>query len=48
MDVDLQDPPKLLEEMYKILQNEDFDCGRTRRTTRKGEPIIRFFCEYVL
>ena len=43
MDVDLQDPPRLISEMYEILKNEDFDCVRTRRTTRKGEPIIRSF-----
>lgn len=43
MDVDLQDPPRLLPEMYSILQSDEFDCVRTRRTTRKGEPIIRSF-----
>ena len=43
MDVDLQDPPRLIPDMYKILQDEDFDCVRTRRTTRKGEPPVRSF-----
>lgn len=43
MDVDLQDPPRLIPNMYEILQSEDYDCVRTRRTTRKGEPIIRSF-----
>lgn len=43
MDVDLQDPPRLIPEMYEILQQNEFDCVRTRRTTRKGEPIIRSF-----
>lgn len=43
MDVDLQDPPRLIPVMYEILQDEEFDCVRTRRTTRKGEPIIRSF-----
>lgn len=44
MDVDLQDPPELLPEMYQILTNNDeVDCVGTRRTTRKGEPIIRSF-----
>lgn len=43
MDADLQDPPKLLLEMYSILENSDYDCVGTRRVTRKGEPKIRSF-----
>lgn len=43
MDVDLQDPPEMLEEMYKGIKEEDYDCVATRRTTRKGEPVIRSF-----
>ena len=45
MDVDLQDPPSLLPEMWKILHDpeSDYDCVDTRRTTRKGEPPIRSF-----
>lgn len=43
MDVDLQDPPELLPEMYKLIQNEEFDCIGTRRKDREGEPIIRSF-----
>ncbi|NDW08108.1 glycosyltransferase family 2 protein [Dysgonomonas sp. 520] len=43
IDADLQDPPMLLEEMYKTLQTEDYDCVATRREDRKGEPIIRSF-----
>lgn len=43
MDADLQDPPKLLKEMYKIIKEEDYDCVATRRKNRKGEPIIRSF-----
>lgn len=43
MDVDLQDPPRLLTQMYRILQNESYDCVATRRTTRDGEPRIRSF-----
>lgn len=41
MDADLQDPPELLPEMYAALTQEDFDCARTRRVDRKGEPPIR-------
>ena len=43
MDVDLQDPPSLLPEMYEIVQSGEYDCVATRRTTRKGEPPIRSF-----
>ena len=43
MDADLQDPPALLREMYKIIKNEGYDCVGTRRVTRKGEPPIRSF-----
>ena len=41
MDVDLQDPPGLLPEMYRILKEEDYDSVATRRATRTGEPKIR-------
>ena len=43
MDADLQDPPSLLEEMYKAIEEEGYDCVATRRVTRKGEPPIRSF-----
>lgn len=42
MDVDLQDPPSLLPEMYESVK-EGYDCAATRRVTRKGEPPIRSF-----
>lgn len=41
MDADLQDPPDLLPEMLKALQSGEYDCAATRRSTRKGEPLIR-------
>ncbi len=41
MDVDLQDPPRLLPEMYHILREEDYDSVATKRSTRTGEPKIR-------
>jgi len=41
MDVDLQDPPNLLPQMYEAIEGEGFDCVATRRVTRKGEPPIR-------
>ena len=43
MDADLQDPPALLEEMYRLIVDEGYDCVGTRRVTRKGEPPIRSF-----
>lgn len=42
MDVDLQDPPALLPEMYGYIQ-EGYDSVATRRVSRKGEPPIRSF-----
>ena len=43
MDVDMQDPPGLLPEMYRILKDEDYDSVATRRVSREGEPVIRSF-----
>lgn len=43
MDVDLQDPPRLLPEMYRILKEEGYDSVATKRSTRTGEPKIRSF-----
>ncbi|MDO4621761.1 MAG: glycosyltransferase family 2 protein [Eubacteriales bacterium] len=43
MDVDLQDPPELLPEMFKILETEEYDSVATRRENRAGEPPIRSF-----
>lgn len=40
MDVDLQDPPSLLPEMFSYI-NEGYDSVATRRVSRKGEPPIR-------
>ncbi len=43
MDVDLQDPPSLLSEMIRLIEEEGYDIVGTRRVTRKGEPPIRSF-----
>lgn len=43
MDVDLQDPPELLPEMYTLIRDGGYDCIGTRRKDREGEPIIRSF-----
>lgn len=42
MDVDLQDPPSLIPEMFGYLK-EGYDSVATRRVNRKGEPAIRSF-----
>ncbi len=41
MDVDLQDPPSLLIEMYDTLKNSDYDCVATRSVSRKGYSFLR-------
>lgn len=44
MDVDLQDPPKLLIEMINILESDsNYDIVGSRRVTRSGEPPVRSF-----
>lgn len=48
MDVDLQDPPEMLPEMFDMLEAEDseYDCVGTARMDREGEnKIISFFSE---
>ena len=41
MDADMQDPPTLLDDMYRAITEEDYDIAAARRTTRKGEPPVR-------
>ena len=41
MDADLQDPPDLLPEMFRILQSGEYDSVAARRVSRAGEPPIR-------
>lgn len=43
MDADLQDPPALLPEMVKAIEEEGYDSVATRRVNRKGEPPVRSF-----
>ena len=42
MDVDLQDPPAILPEMFSFIE-QGYDSVATRRFDRKGEPAIRSF-----
>ncbi len=51
MDADLQDPPYMLKEMYRLIKEEGYDQVGTRRVSRAGEPPIRSFfarCFYKL
>lgn len=41
MDADLQDPPEMLLDMYRLLQDKSIDCAAARRTDRTGEPWLR-------
>lgn len=41
MDVDLQDPPTLLGEMYEIMKKQDYDVIATRSTSRNGYSFFR-------
>ncbi|WP_034445472.1 glycosyltransferase family 2 protein [Butyrivibrio sp. AE2032] len=43
MDCDLQDPPAILPDMFKAIEDEGYDSVATRRVNRKGEPPIRSF-----
>ncbi len=41
MDVDLQDPPRLLIEMFDTLEEGEYDCIATKSTNRKGYSFLR-------
>lgn len=41
MDADLQDPPSLLPEMIKGLDEEGYDCVATKSTSRNGYSFLR-------
>ncbi len=43
LDADMQDPPSLIPEMIRALDNDECDIVAARRVTRKGEPKIRSF-----
>lgn len=45
IDVDLQDPPELIEPMYNKL-SEGFDVIYAKRKSRKGETLIKKFISY--
>lgn len=41
MDVDLQDPPELLDEMFDTVESGEYDCCAARSTNRKGYSFFR-------
>lgn len=43
IDADMQDPPELILDMYKIILDGQYDCVAARRRNRDGEPRIRSF-----
>lgn len=43
MDADMQDPPKLIPEMYRVVSSGEYDSVATRRADRRGEPVLRSF-----
>ena len=51
LDVDLQDPPKLIEKMYKIITTEDVDIVALKTDAHKEYGVVRRFftsCYYKL
>lgn len=46
IDVDLQDPPELLEEMYRKL-GEGYEVVYARRRSRKGETLIKRIASHI-
>lgn len=47
MDADLQHPPVLLKEMYKVVSEEGYDCCAGKRVDRTGEGKIRNFLSHI-
>ncbi|WP_143463595.1 glycosyltransferase family 2 protein [Levilactobacillus enshiensis] len=43
MDVDLQDPPELLPKMFKLIEQDGYDCVGTIQKERRGQSRIRAF-----
>lgn len=51
MDVDLQDPPYLLKEMYRSIKEDGYDCVATKSTSRNGYSFFRKLftkCFYII
>lgn len=48
MDADLQDPPSLLPEMYRLITEQNYDCIGTRRKIAKGSQKLDPFSLKIL
>ena len=51
MDADMQDPPEMVKEMYKTIQEEGYDCVALCSPSHEGYSIVRKFftaCWYKL
>src|SRR3990167_10262241 len=46
IDVDLQDPPELIGDMYKKLKEEDYEVVYAKRRSRKGETLLKRIFAY--
>ena len=46
IDVDLQDPPELIEQMYKKLQ-DNYEVVYAKRRSRKGETLVKRMVSYL-
>jgi len=46
IDVDLQDPPELITDMYRKLKNEDYEVILAQRRSRKGETWLKRLFSY--
>lgn len=44
MDLDLQDPPELLVDMYSSIKNKGYDIAAAKALTRKGYSFIHKLC----
>ncbi len=43
-DADMQHPIEMIEQMYSIIQDGEYDSVAARRASRTGEPRLRSFC----
>ena len=44
MDLDLQDPPEMLIDMYHVIKDEHYDIAAARAMTRHGYSAVHKFC----
>jgi dolichol-phosphate mannosyltransferase len=47
IDVDLQDPPELLRDMYTKMQDDNYDVVYAQRRSRQGETLLKRIVSYL-